>query len=137
VGLYNDGNFEQQAFNRLEHKWGEFWFAANLFAWKYTNDREEISGYFSPGSFLVYNGEIGWGKDIFPFLNCRLNTTLGRQILNGNKTGDNSYQSRCTAKISPNLDLDFGYGFSNVRNLMTGDSLYGNKTITGQLKIKF
>jgi hypothetical protein len=137
VGFYNDGNFEQQSFSRLEHKWGQFWFAANLFAWKYASDRQEISGYFSPDDFLVYNGEIGWKGDIFSFLSCRLNTTLGRQSLNGKTTGGNSYQTRCTAKLSPNIDLDLGYNFSNVRNLDTGDSPYNNKTLTGQLSIKF
>ncbi len=137
LGLYNDGNFEQQAFNRLEHKWGQFWVAGNLFTWKYTNDRQDIGGYFSPKDFLVYNGEIGWGGNILPFLNCRLNTTLGRQILNGNTTGGNSYQTRCQAKISPKVDLDFGYSFTNVRNLDTGNSPYNNKTLTGQLQIKF
>ncbi|MBD2566500.1 hypothetical protein [Anabaena lutea] len=137
IGLYNDDNFEQQSFSRLEHKWGKFWLAANLFTWKYANDRQDMSGYFSPHDFLVYNGEIGWGGDIFSFLNCRLNTTLGQQQLNGKTTGVNSYQTRCTAKISPNIDLDLGYGFSNVRNLDTGDSSYNNKTFTGQLQVKF
>ncbi|HYW19847.1 MAG TPA: hypothetical protein VE956_11150 [Nodularia sp. (in: cyanobacteria)] len=137
VGFYNDDNFEQQSFSRLEHKSGQFWFAANLFAWKYASDRQDISGYFSPHDFLVYNGEIGWEGDIFSFLSCRLSTTLGRQLLNGKITGGNSYQTRCTAKISPKIDLDFGYNFSNVRNLDTGASPYNNKTFTGQLQIKF
>ncbi|MBK1989332.1 hypothetical protein A0J48_017610 [Sphaerospermopsis aphanizomenoides BCCUSP55] len=137
VGLYNDGNFEQQAFNRLEHKSGQFWLAANLFAWKYTHDRQDTSGYFSPQGFLLYNGELGWGGDIFSFLSCRLSTTLGQQILNGKTTRGNTYQTRCTATISSNIDLDFGYSFSNVRNLDTGDSPYSNQVLTGQLKIKF
>jgi hypothetical protein len=137
VGLYNDGNFEQQIFNRLEHKWGEFWFAGNVFAWKYASDNQESSGYFSPVSSLVYNGEIGWGKNIFPFLNCRLNTTLGRQIVNGSKSGGTGYQTRCTVKISPNIGLDLGYSLGKSHNLMTGESLYNNQTLTGQLQIKF
>jgi hypothetical protein len=137
VGLYNDGNFEQQIFNRLEHKWGEFWFAGNIFAWKYASDNQESSGYFSPVSSLVYNGEIGWGKNIFPFLNCRLNTTLGRQIVNGSKSGGTGYQTRCTVKISPNIGLDLGYSLGKSHNLMTGESLYNNQTLTGQLQIKF
>ena len=137
VGLYNDGNFEQQIFNRLEHKWGEFWFAGNVFAWKYTSDRQESSGYFSPVSSLVYNGEIGWGKNIFPFLNCRLNTTWGRQRVNGDKSGGTGYQTRCTVKISPNIALDLGYSLGKSHNLMTGESLYNNQTLTGQLQIKF
>ena len=137
VGLYNDGNFEQQIFNRLEHKWGEFWFAGNIFAWKYASDNQESSGYFSPVSSLVYNGEIGWGKNIFPFLNCRLNTTLGRQIVNGSKSGGTGYQTRCTVKMSPTIGLDLGYSLGKSHNLMTGESLYNNQTLTGQLQIKF
>ncbi|MGM3307093.1 hypothetical protein ACSQ6I_14160 [Anabaena sp. WFMT] len=137
VGLYNDDNFEQQSFSRIEHKWGQFWSAANLFTWKYANDRQEISGYFSPQDFLVYNGEIGWGGNIFDFINCRVSTTLGQQLLNGKTTGGNSSQTRCTAKISPNIDFDFGYSFSNVRNLDTGNSPYNNQVFTGQLQIKF
>jgi hypothetical protein len=137
VGLYNDGNFEQQIFNRLEHKWGEFWFAGNVFAWKYASDRQESSGYFSPQSSLVYNGEIGWGKNIFPFLNCRLHTTWGRQRVNGDKSGGTSYQTRCTVKMSPNIALDLGYSLGRSHNLMTGESLYNNQTLTGQLQIKF
>ncbi|QFS50219.1 hypothetical protein GXM_07713 [Nostoc sphaeroides CCNUC1] len=137
VGFFNDGNFEQQSFSRLEHKFGSFWIAANLFTWQFTSDRQEISGYFSPGIFIVYNGEIGWEEKIFSFLRCRLTTTLGRQFLNGNTTGGNSYQSRCIAQILPNIDLDFGYSFSNVRNLETGDSPYNNRSFTGQFKIKF
>ena len=137
VGLYNDGNFEQQIFNRLEHKWGEFWFAGNVFAWNYTSDRQESSGYFSPVSSLVYNSEIGWGKNIFPFLNCRLNTTWGRQRINGDKNGGTGYQARCTLKMSPNIALDLGYSLGKSHNLMTGESLYNNQTLTGQLQIKF
>ena len=137
VGLYNDGNFEQQIFNRLEHKWGEFWFAGNVFAWKYASDNQESSGYFSPVSSLVYNGEIGWGKNIFPFLNCRLNTTLGRQRVNGDKSGGTGYQTRCTVKMSANIGLDLGYSLGKSHNLMTGESLYNNQILTGQLQIKF
>lgn len=138
IGFYNDGNFEQQLFSRLEHKFlGHFWIATNLFAWSYTRDCQEISGYFSPQSFLVYNAEIGWTADIFSFLSCRANANLGRQTLNGNTTGGISYQGHCTTQILPNIDLDFGYTFSNVRNLDTGNSPYNNRNLSGQLQIKF
>ncbi|BAY28203.1 hypothetical protein NIES2107_00270 [Nostoc carneum NIES-2107] len=136
-GLFNDGNFEQQVFSRLEHKFGQFWTAANLFGWAFTSDQQEASGYFSPGSFLVMNLEVGWEGDIFSFLRCRGSTTLGRQILNGSMTGGNSYQTRCTVKLSPIIDFDFGYGFSNVRNLDTGDSPYNNRNLNGQFRMKF
>ncbi len=137
LGLYNDGNFEQQSFSRLEHKFGQFWIAGNLFAWKYTSDQQEISGYFSPLGFLVYSAEVGWEGNIFSFLRCRVNANLGRQQLNGKITGGNTYQTRCTTQITPNIDFDFGYAFSNVRNLDTGDSPYNNQNFTGQLRMKF
>ncbi|WP_413173217.1 hypothetical protein [Anabaena azotica] len=137
LGLYSDDNLEHQSYSRLEHKFGQFWVAANLFYSKYNNNRQDTSGYFSPENFLIYNGEIGWGGDIFSFLNCRLNTTLGRQILNGGTSGGNSYTTNCTAKISPNVDIDFGYTWSAVRNLDTGDTPFSNQTFKSQLQIKF
>lgn len=135
-GLFNDGNYEQQSFTRLERKLGSFFVAANFFTWRFESDRQESGGYFSPPDFLVYNGEIGWEGDIFEFLRCRVNTTLGRQRLRGDISGGNSYQARCTVKFSDNAELDLGYGFSNVRNLDTGDSPYNNRSLTGQLRIK-
>ena len=115
-GSYNDGNFEQQSFSRLERKFGQFSVAANLFNWSYTRDREQQSGYFSPSDFLVYNAELAWQGDVFDFLSCRLATTLGQQRLRGKFDNANTYQARCTAKLSPNVEPDLGYAFSNVHN---------------------
>src|SRR5919202_101010 len=77
LGSYNDGNFEQQSFSRLEHKFGQFSVAANLFNWNYTRDVEKTSGYFSPPDFLVYNGEVGWEGNVIENLRCRLAATVG------------------------------------------------------------
>lgn len=137
IGFYNDGNFEQQSFSRLEHKIGQFYVAANLFTWRYNKDRQEISGYFSPKNFLVYNAEIGWEGNIFKFLRCKFNTTLGQQKLNNQITIGNNYQTSCTAKISPNISLDIGYAFGNVSNLSSGQNPYNNRSLTGQLQVKF
>ena len=136
LGDYSDGNYEQQSFSRLEHKFGQFSVAANLFTWNYKRDLEHRNGYFSPPDFLDYNGELAWEGDIFKFLRCRLATSLGRQRLKGHFSQGNVYQTRCTAKLSPNVDADFGYAFSNVRN-RTGGSAYNNNSFTGQLRINF
>lgn len=136
-GDYNDGNEELQSFSRLERKFGQFSVAANLFTWSYQEDLERESGYFSPSDFLVYNGEVAWEGDVFDFLRCRLSAALGRQRLEGEFDNANTYGARCTAKLSPNAELDLGYAFSNVRNQDAGDDAYNNESITGQLRIKF
>ncbi|MEW5855934.1 MAG: hypothetical protein AB1861_00895 [Cyanobacteriota bacterium] len=137
-GSYNDGNFEQQSFSRLERKLGQFSVAANLFNWSYTRDREQESGYFSPSDFLVYNAELAWEGDVFDFLSCRLAATLGQQRLRGKFDNANTYQARCTAKLSPNVEADLGYAFSNVQNRDAGGgSSYNNNSLTGQLRVKF
>ncbi|HEY9667221.1 MAG TPA: hypothetical protein V6C91_10475 [Coleofasciculaceae cyanobacterium] len=137
LGSYNDGNFEEQSFSRLEHKIGQFSVAANVFNWIYTHNVQETSGYFSPPDFLVVNGEVAFEGNVFENLRCRLATALGRQRLEGEWTNGNSYQARCTAKLAPNVEADFGYGFSNVRNRDTGESSYNNQSLTGQVRIKF
>ncbi|WP_052754463.1 hypothetical protein [Calothrix sp. 336/3] len=137
IGFYNDGNFEQQSFSRLEHKFGEFYLAGNLFAWTFNRDRQEAAGYFSPKNFLVYNLEAGWDKKIFDFLSCRLSANLGQQILNGETTNGSTYQARCNANILPNINLDLGYTFSSSRELDTGNSPYNNRNLSGQIQIKF
>jgi len=137
LGNYNDGNSEVQSFSRLERKFGQFSLAANLFTWSYDRDLERKSGYFSPPDFLVYNGELGWEGDIFKFLRCRLSANLGQQRLKGKFDDANGYQTRCTVKLSPNLEGDIGYTFSNVRSHETGGSGYGGNSLAGQLRIKF
>ncbi|MEH2395727.1 MAG: hypothetical protein V7K21_30120 [Nostoc sp.] len=137
LGSYNDGNSEVQSFSRLERKFGQFSLAANLFTWSYDHDLERTSGYFSPPDFLVYNGEVAWEGDITNFLRCRLAANLGRQRLKGEFDNANTYQTRCTVKVSPNIELDLGYSFSNVRNQETGGSAYSGNSLTGQLRVKF
>lgn len=136
LGKYNDRNNERQLYSRLERKFGQFSVAANLFNWSYDRDLETTSGYFSPPDFLVYNAELAWEGDVFEFLSCRLSATLGRQRLQGKYDRANDYQARCTAKISPNVEADLGYAFSNVKN-NTGADDYNGRTLTGQLRFKF
>lgn len=136
-GFYNDGNYEQQSFSRLERKFGSFFVAANLFSWSYKRDREKLNGYFSPPDFLNYNGEIGWEGNIFRFLRCRFTGNFGRQRLSGKYDPGNTYQGRCTAIISPKVEADFGYAYSNIRNLNTGSSAYNSRTFTGQVRVRF
>ncbi len=137
LGSYNDGNFEQQSFSRLERKFGQFSIAANLFNWNYTDDVQQTSGYFSPPDFLVYNGEVAFEGNVFQNLSCRLAATLGQQRLSGEWDNANSYQARCTAKLSPNVDADLGYAFSNTKNQNTGGSGSSRQSFTGQLRIRF
>jgi hypothetical protein len=137
LGSYNDGNFEQQSFSRLERKFGQFSVAANVFNWSYRHDVEKTSGYFSPPDFLVYNGEVGWEGDIVESLRCRIAANLGQQRLEGEWDIANSYQARCTAKLSPNVEADFGYAYSNVQNRQAEGSGYNNQSFTGQLRVKF
>ncbi|MDZ8183948.1 MAG: hypothetical protein RMX96_03665 [Nostoc sp. ChiSLP02] len=137
LGNYNDGNSEVQTFSRLERKLGQFSLAANLFTWSYDRDLEGTSGYFSPPDFLVYNAEVAWEGDISKFLRCRLAANLGRQRLKGEFDNANTYQARCTVKLSPNIEADLGYSFSNVRNQDTGESAYGGNSLRGQLRVKF
>jgi hypothetical protein len=136
-GIYNDRNREQQSFSRLEHKIGQFSVAANLFTWNFQNDVQNEKGYFSPPNFLVFNGELAWEGDIFKFLRCRLIANLGRQRLKASVTQGYTYQARCTVQVSPQLEADLGYSFTNVLNLDTGGSAYNNQSITGQLRYKF
>ncbi|MHC5598083.1 MAG: hypothetical protein ACYTXC_19455 [Nostoc sp.] len=137
LGNYNDGNSEVQSFSRLERKFGQFSLAGNLFTLSYDRNLESTSGYFSPSDFLVYNGEVAWEGDIADFLRCRLAANLGRQRLKGQFDNANTYQTRCTVKLSPNIEADLGYSFSNVRNQDTGETTYGGNSLTGQLRVKF
>ena len=137
LGSYNDGNFEQQSFSRLERKIGDFSIAANLFEWGFTRNAEETSGYYSPQSFIVFSGEVAFEKEIFDFLQCRVAASMGRQRINGNSGRGNSYQATCTTRLTPNVDADFGYTYSNVPNRDTGGSVYNNRSFTGQLRLKF
>ena len=137
LGSYNDGNSEVQSFNRLERKFGQFSLAANLFTWSFDRNLERTSGYFSPPDFLVYNAEVAWEGDIANFLRCRLAANLGRQRLKGEFDNANTYQTRCTVKVSPNIEVDIGYSFSNIRNQETGESAYSGNSLTGQLRVKF
>ncbi|MBD2507437.1 hypothetical protein H6G91_09170 [Nostoc muscorum FACHB-395] len=137
LGSYNDGNSEVQSFSRLERKFGQFSLAANLFNLSFNRDLERTSGYFSPPDFLVYNAEVAWEGDIVNFLRCRLAANLGQQRLKGEFDNANTYQTRCTVKVSPNIEADLGYSFSNVRNQETGGSAYGGNSLTGQLRVKF
>ncbi len=137
LGNYNDGNFEEQSFSRLERKLGSFSIAANLFNWSYTQDYQEKSGYFSPPDFLVATGELALEREVFDFLRCRVAASLGKQRIRGEFNDANSYEGRCTGKISPDIDADLGYVYSNVQNGKTGDSQYHNQSVTGVLRVKF
>jgi tetratricopeptide (TPR) repeat protein len=134
-GSYNDGNHEQQFLVKLERQLGQFFVAGSVFNWSYETDPQ--NGYFAPPDFLVYTGEVGWEGNLFNPLRCRVSAALGRQRLFGEFTNANTYQTRCTAKLSPNFEADLGYIYTNVRDQNTGGSGYNNRTITGQLRLLF
>ncbi len=138
VGILNDKNLEFQSFNRIERKIGKFTVAGNLFSWNFKQDLSKQSGYFSPPDFLVYNVELAWEDKITKFLSCRLSATLGQQRANHKFSNANTLQALCSAQITKNIGLDFGYAFSNI---FTGGNI-GNgsantNTILGGLNVKF
>ncbi len=135
-GRYNDGNQEQQSFSRIEKKLGDFYIAGNLFTWKYREDAESVSGYFSPPDFLVANTEIGWEGEVLEQMDCGVAASWGRQRLNSSWSSAYSYNAKCTLEIAESLEMDLGYTFSNVI-AQTGGSAFNNRAITGQVRAKF
>ena len=136
-GIFNDGNRELQSFSRIERKLGAFSIAANLFTWDFEQDLSMESGYFSPSGFLVYNGEIAWQGTMFDeVLDCKLSAAYGKQQLDGVTDNAWTYQALCEAQLLPNVILDLGYTYSNVRDRATGDTNFSNQTIKGKLDIE-
>jgi hypothetical protein len=136
LGNYSDSNQEQQSFSRIERKFGEFSVAGNLFTWNYKNSTDK--GYFAPPDFLVYTGEVAWeGSVIRDLLNCRLSASLGGQNVNSTSSDAGGYQTKCTAKISPNVEADLGYSFSNVKSTVPVSSNANSQSIIGQVRVKF
>jgi hypothetical protein len=136
LGSYSDSNQEQQSFSRIERKFGEFSVAGNLFTWNYKNSTDK--GYFAPPDFLVYTGEVAWeGSVIRDVLNCRLSASLGGQNVNSTSSDAGGYQTKCTAKISPNLEADLGYSFSNIKSTVPTTSNANSQSILGQIRVKF
>jgi hypothetical protein len=136
LGSYSDSNQEQQSFSRIERKFGEFSVAGNLFTWNYKNPTDK--GYFAPPDFLVYTGEVAWeGSVIRDVLSCRLSASLGGQNVNATSSDAGGYQTRCTAKISPNVEADLGYSFSNVKSTVPVTSNANSQSILGRVRVKF
>ncbi len=136
LGSYSDNNQEQQSFSRIERKLGEFSVAGNLFTWNYQNSTDK--GYFAPPDFLVYTGEVAWeGNVIRDVLSCRLSASLGGQHVNAKDSDAGGYQTKCTAKISPNIDADLGYSFSNVKSHDSGSTPSNSQSISSQIRWKF
>jgi hypothetical protein len=138
VGILNDGNQEFQSFDRIERKIGKFSVAGNLFSWNFSKDLSTQSGYFSPPDFLVYNIELAWEDKITKFLSCRVSATLGQQRANHKFSNANTLQALCSAKITKNIDIDFGYAFSNIfTGGNVGNGSANTNTILGGINVKF
>ena len=136
-GRFSDNNQEFQSFSRLEKKLGSFSVAANLFTWAFESDLSDESGYFSPPDFMVYNAELAWSGTMFnETLDCKLSAAVGKQSVEGTTDNAWTYKALCIAQLLDNVELDFGYTFSNVRDRNTGDSSFGNQSITGTLDIE-
>ncbi|WP_299407564.1 hypothetical protein [Acaryochloris sp. IP29b_bin.148] len=135
AGFFNDGNQEIQSFSRLERKIGPFAVAANLFTWNFAEDLEAESGYFSPLNFLLYNAEIGWRGKIFDPLSCQFAASIGNQVVNGDESTGRGLQTKCTVVLADNVELDFGYVFTNV--ISSGDGASNSHIFSGQLQIDF
>jgi hypothetical protein len=136
LGSYSDNNQEQQSFSRIERKFGEFLIAGNLFTWNYQNPTDK--GYFAPPDFLVYTGEVAWeGSVIRDLLNCRLSASFGGQHVNSKSSDAGGYQTKCTAKISPYVEADLGYSFSNVKSTAPVTTNANSQSILGQIRVKF
>lgn len=141
IGHFNDGNFEQQSFSRLERKlWGEGAIAANLFHWHFQQDLEATSGYFSPADFLVSSLELSWEKEVIEGVSCRLAGHLGQQRLNGEWALGYGHQLLCGFDIVPGIDFDLGYHYSTVGNgqtLLSEDSAYNSFQLLGGVNTTF
>jgi hypothetical protein len=136
LGSYSDNNQEQQSFSRIERKMGSFSLAGNLFTWNYKNSTDQ--GYFAPPDFLVYSGELAWGGDVIQdALRCQLSVSVGQQHVNSKDSDAGGYQTKCTAKISPNIEADFGYSFSNIKNTVPILTNANSQSITTQIRLKF
>ncbi len=134
-GSYNDGNTEQEFFVNLERQLGDFFVAANVYGLFYANDPE--NGYFAPSDFLLFGGEVGWEGVVTDFLQCRLSIGLGHQLLEGGASLGNTYQARCGAQISPNVEASLGYRYSTVIDDVTDNGDSANQTVSGQLRFTF
>ncbi|MEO1401619.1 MAG: hypothetical protein AAFV72_10290 [Cyanobacteria bacterium J06635_1] len=141
LGHYSDGNWEQQSFSRLERRLGdEAALSLNVFNWHFQQDLEQSSGYFSPPDFLVATAELTWQKEIVEELSCGLSGSLGQQRLEGDWTLAYNYQALCTVDITPSLQADLGYRFSNVshgQSGLAGESAYNNRQILAGVRSQF
>lgn len=141
IGHFNDGNFEQQSFSRLERKfWNNGAIAANLFNWSFQQDLESASGYFSPPDFLVASLELSWEQEIIDNISCRIAGNVGQQRLNGSWAMGYGHQALCSFPGLLGLDLDLGYSFSNVgdgQTFLSEDSAYNNFKLLGGIQTQF
>jgi len=141
IGHFNDGNFEQQSFSRLERKfWNGGAIAANVFNWSFQENLESASGYFSPPDFLVASIELSWEQEIIDNISCRAAASVGQQRLNGDWAAGYGHQALCSFTGLPGIGFDLGYSFSNVGNgqtFLSEDSAYNNLEVIGGVKTQF
>jgi hypothetical protein len=141
LGNYSDGNWEQQSFSRLERQVGEgASVALNLYNQSFQQNLEETSGYFSPRDFLVATAEMSWQEDLTEDLSCGLLGSIGQQRVAGEWALAYSAQALFRVDISPSIQLDLGYQFSNVsknQSALANDNAYASQQIMGGISIRF
>jgi len=136
LGLYSDGNRENQALLYLRQELGNFYLAGTLLYWSYADDFN--NGYFAPPDYFLYLGEVGWQGRIFEPLECQISAALGRQQYD--ETSDRSYvvRSRCTITFSESTQLDLSYSLTNSARLQGSSSPDSvQQTIQGLLRYRF
>lgn len=130
AGFYSDGNLEHQTYTGLEHQFGNFFVSASVFYWSFADDPQ--TGYFSPSSYLLYGGELGWLGSLTEQLNCRFSASLENQVFSNTSELANTYQGICDLTLSPKLAFNLGYQYSTNAFFSSGINS-ASQTIQGQM----
>lgn len=138
LGSYSDGNFEKEFFFYLERRIGNFYIAGNLYHLSYTIQPPTgtfLNGYFAPSNYWYYSGELGWEGTIVEPVKCRFSVNLGGQTPEGGPAMTDSYQARCAARLSSEVEASLGYRIGSI--LSSGASPNIGQTLTAQLRFQF
>lgn len=110
LGLYSDSNRENQATVYLRHNIGDFFLAGLGYYQSYAQaDRPD---YFSPASFWIYGGELGWDGKLSDTTRFKISASLGEQRYSGISEFFQSYQAELKTRINSAADLELGYRYS-------------------------
>lgn len=124
LGLYSDGNTENQALLYLSREFGSFYLGGLLLYWGYANDFD--NGYFAPPDYFLYYGELGFEERLTESVECRVSVGLGRQQYENVNEQTYGLKTGCGIAFMPNVQVDLGYSLSNNARLSSGS---GNGSI--------